>query len=88
MQIRCFVSSKLSSPFKYFPISLIPITLFEATVALDSGPIYLQRTIELNGTELIDDWRNHQFITTFQMCLEFLDSYEIAIREAQPHFAR
>ena len=37
--------------------SKIPVTLFEAVVDLDSGPIYLQQQIELYGHELVEEWR-------------------------------
>ena len=53
--------------------SQIPITLFEATAALDAGPIYLQRTIPLQGTELVEEWRALQAEATIALCLEWLD---------------
>ena len=38
----------------------IPITLFECRKQVDSGDIYLQRHIQLNGSELVEDLRNLQ----------------------------
>ena len=35
--------------------SSIPITLFEAVVELDAGPIYLQQQITLQGPELMEE---------------------------------
>jgi UDP-2,4-diacetamido-2,4,6-trideoxy-beta-L-altropyranose hydrolase len=64
--------------------SQIPITLFEATAALDAGPIYLQRTIDLQGTELVDEWRTLQAEATINLCLEWLDRHSEVIAQARP----
>jgi RimJ/RimL family protein N-acetyltransferase len=61
----------------------IPITLFEATEALDAGPIYLQHIIELRGTELVEEWRALQARATIRLCQEWLDRYGEVIREAR-----
>jgi UDP-2,4-diacetamido-2,4,6-trideoxy-beta-L-altropyranose hydrolase len=63
---------------------VIPITLFEATAKLDAGDIYLQRTIQLDGTELVDEWRKLQLHATMSMCLEFFDSYVDVFRQSRP----
>lgn len=53
----------------------IPITLFEAGRDFDSGDIYIQRVIDFNGTELIDELRHKQAITVISMILEFVSQY-------------
>ncbi len=60
----------------------IPITLFEATATLDAGPIYLQHIIELEGTELVEEWRALQAKATVRLCLEWLDRYAVVSSEA------
>jgi methionyl-tRNA formyltransferase len=62
----------------------IPITLFEATAALDAGPIYLQRTITLQGAELVEEWRVLQAQATMILCLDWLDRYAEVISRALP----
>ena len=64
--------------------SQIPITLFEATAELDSGPIYLQHTIALQGTELVEEWRSLQAEATIALCLEWLDRYAEVLEQARP----
>ena len=61
----------------------IPVSLFEATDELDSGSIYLQRLIELNGTELVDQWRALQASTSIELCLEWIDRYNHVITNAK-----
>jgi methionyl-tRNA formyltransferase len=53
----------------------IPITLFEAEEELDSGMIYLQDQIQLEGHELIDEIRALQAEKTIELCLRFVDAY-------------
>jgi methionyl-tRNA formyltransferase len=53
----------------------IPITLLEATEELDAGIIYGQKIIELNGSELVDEWRDLQFKATKDLIIEFLSNY-------------
>ena len=62
----------------------IPITLFEATAALDAGAIYLQHIIELQGTELVEEWRALQAGATVRLCLEWFDRHAEVIRQAVP----
>ncbi len=61
----------------------IPITLFEATATLDAGPIYLQDIIELQGIELVEEWRALQARATIRLCLEWLDRYTEVIGQAR-----
>ena len=64
--------------------STIPITLFEATAELDAGPIYMQQQIELQGHELVDEWRALQAQVTFELCLAWFDRYRVVVAAAQP----
>jgi methionyl-tRNA formyltransferase len=63
--------------------SRIPITLFEAQPALDSGPIYLAETLTFKGHELISELRDEQARRTFKLCLEFLARYPAILSKAQ-----
>ncbi len=53
----------------------IPITLFEASMDVDSGDIYDQRIMEFEGWELIDDLRRIQAKFTMEMVLDFVNRY-------------
>jgi methionyl-tRNA formyltransferase len=64
--------------------SCIPITLFEATFALDAGPIYLQLQILFEGHELVDEWRALQAKATLELCLAWFDRYREVVATAQP----
>ena len=61
----------------------IPITLFEATVALDAGPVYLQHIIEQEGTDLVEEWRALEARATVRLCLDWLSRYDELIGETQ-----
>jgi UDP-2,4-diacetamido-2,4,6-trideoxy-beta-L-altropyranose hydrolase len=67
-------------------VSEIPITLFEATAELDAGPIYLQCSIQLQGTELVDEWRTMQAQATLELCLAWFDSYQEVVAVAKPQY--
>lgn len=53
----------------------ITISLFEATCQVDSGAIYLQDVIELDGSELIDEIRELQAEKTLNLCMNFIVEY-------------
>lgn len=53
----------------------IPFCLFEATEEIDSGPIWLKETVQLNGSELASEWRDIQGKVTIELCLRFIDEY-------------
>ena len=55
--------------------SQIPVSLFEASISVDSGPIYMQEVINLQGDELVDEWRSLQAATTNNLCLKFVNNY-------------
>lgn len=50
----------------------IPITLFEATSAVDAGEIYLQDYIELVGHELLTEIKHQQGLKTIDLILKFI----------------
>jgi methionyl-tRNA formyltransferase len=55
--------------------TIIPITLFEAGEEIDAGPIYESINVQLDGTELIEDWRKLQGEATIQLILNFIKRY-------------
>jgi methionyl-tRNA formyltransferase len=64
--------------------STIPITLFEAVAELDAGPIYLQQKIDLQGHELVEEWRALQAQATLELCLAWFDRHREVVAAAQP----
>ena len=63
---------------------LIVVTLFEAADAVDSGPIYLQESIELQGNELVDGLRRLQADATFRLCRSFVSEYPEVLTKQRP----
>ena len=63
--------------------SSIPLTLFEAAEALDAGPIYLQKQIELAGHELLKEWQELQAKMCLELCLDWFDGYVEVVNSAQ-----
>jgi methionyl-tRNA formyltransferase len=61
----------------------LPITLFEAVEAVDSGVIYLSEVIRFTGTELLDGLRAELGRTTVAMCMRFLEQYPSIIGTAR-----
>jgi methionyl-tRNA formyltransferase len=61
----------------------IPITLFEAEEALDSGKIYLQGIMKFIGDELVDELRLVQGEATISLCRRFIQEYPDVIKLAQ-----
>ena len=55
----------------------IPITLFEAAANLDSGKIYLQDTIKLDGTELNNELKAKQGKKTKELIYKFINKYPV-----------
>jgi len=51
---------------------IIPVSLFEAKEGVDSGPIYLQENINLNGSELNNEMKNKQGQITLKLLKEYL----------------
>lgn len=53
----------------------VMITLFEAKERVDSGPIYLQDRIKLEGHELVEELRRKQGKMTIKLVTSFVNSY-------------
>lgn len=52
----------------------IPVTLFEAASSIDSGQIYSQAYISLDGTELLEEIKHQQGLVTQSLIMNFIDS--------------
>ncbi|WP_456449423.1 formyltransferase family protein [Hydrogenimonas sp.] len=61
----------------------IPFTMFEASDGVDAGPIYMKRTLHLEGHELNPELRHKQATFTMAMCRAFLEDYE-RLKEPSP----
>jgi methionyl-tRNA formyltransferase len=55
--------------------STIAVSLFEAMDKVDSGEVYLQESIILDGSELIDELREKQGKATMKLILQFVAQY-------------
>lgn len=55
--------------------NVIPITLIEAEERVDSGYIYMQEFIHLDGTELLGEIKHKQGLYTKKLVLEFIKRY-------------
>lgn len=53
----------------------IPLTLFEAIKDVDSGPVYFQDILELDGGELAKEWQNKLGKKIGEMVLKFIKLY-------------
>lgn len=53
----------------------IPICLIEASDNVDAGDIWIKDQIQLDGTELCEEWRNLQGKKTVEMCMQFVLSH-------------
>jgi methionyl-tRNA formyltransferase len=62
----------------------LALTLFEAQDGVDSGPIYDQRWVTLEGHELIDEWQHKQAETTIGMCANFVVGFPAVLDRARP----
>ena len=63
--------------------SKIPITLFEAAEKIDSGVIYNQDFIELNGDELLPEIKHRQGIKTIGLIVDFIENIDKVIGREQ-----
>ena len=63
--------------------SCIKSAFFEAVAGFDAGPIHLQTSINLNGTELVNEWRKLQAEATINFCLQWVDRYRELIEAAR-----
>ncbi|KPA15158.1 methionyl-tRNA formyltransferase [Candidatus Magnetomorum sp. HK-1] len=70
-------------------INEIPVVLFKAEKKLDEGPIFLQDTIHLNGTELLPEIREKQGLKTVEIVLKFLEKWpdlKVKKQEGEPTY--
>jgi len=65
----------------------IPVTLIEAADEVDTGDIYLQEHIALQGGELNSEWRALQAASTFSLCLKFVENYPAVLEQARAQAA-
>jgi UDP-2,4-diacetamido-2,4,6-trideoxy-beta-L-altropyranose hydrolase len=66
--------------------SRIPVTLIEACVEVDSGPIYDQIWINLDPTDLVDDWRVKLSKATINLVQSFIYNYPSSLlKERKQH---
>jgi len=63
--------------------TLIPVTLFEAEEEIDSGVIYLQEYLSLDGGELVNELREKQALLTIEFCRKFVKQYPLIIESAK-----
>ena len=61
----------------------IPITLLEVVERVDSGRIFLQDEIILEGNELVDHLRIKQKDYTFKLCIAFIKDYPKILNEGK-----
>ncbi|MBO6577016.1 MAG: hypothetical protein JJ976_16480 [Rhodothermales bacterium] len=64
-------------------VNTIPVTLFEAEEELDSGRIYLQDAIQLEGHELLPELRELLGSTVCRLCQEFLENHASLVAAGQ-----
>ena len=62
----------------------IPVALFEAAEAVDSGLIYRQAELEFSGLELIDELRGAVSRATQELCRYFVREYPTVVRTGIP----
>lgn len=63
--------------------NIIPITLFEANSKVDSGEIYLQDEIVLEGHELLSEIKRLQGEYTIKLVMEFVNKYPSIVGNKQ-----
>lgn len=63
--------------------SIIPVTLFEATEDVDSGQIYAQDLMGLQGSELVDELRTEQARISFRLLESFIEDYPRSAQESR-----
>jgi len=64
----------------------IVVTLFEAEDAVDSGDVYLQDDINLNGNELVAELRKKQAEVTLNLCRDFVRRYPSILQKARQQY--
>jgi methionyl-tRNA formyltransferase len=62
----------------------IPLTLFEAVEALDSGPVYLRDTVHFRGNELLPEMQELLGVKIVQMCSAFVERWPAILNRGVP----
>lgn len=62
----------------------IPFSLLEAHHRVDSGPLYMQRIMHLEGNELLPDIHRRQAEISIEMCASFAEEYPGIISSSRP----
>jgi len=61
----------------------IPFTMLEAGEGIDDGDVYMKRSLKLTGLELNFELRRKQANFIIEMCLDFLENYDL-YKKAKP----
>ena len=56
--------------------NIIPVSIFEASIKVDSGKVYFKDKILFNGTELVDELRVKQYQITEKLIIKFLKNID------------
>ena len=63
--------------------NVITVSLLEVQEKVDSGPIYMQTLIELQGHELVGELRNKQAAATLKLCHDFVSNFPLVLSNAK-----
>ena len=74
---------RASSDGVAFPLAWNGPERQEAVSDVDAGPIYLQQHIQLQGHELVEEWRSLQARATLELCLNWFDRYSEVVATAR-----
>ena len=61
----------------------VPVTMIEADEKVDSGPVYAQEWINLQGDELVEEIRAEQAEATIRLCEKFVTEYPQILNTAK-----
>ena len=64
--------------------NVIPLSLFEAEEAMDSGPVYLKESITLQGNELLFEIQPLLGKKIIEMCVKFVECYPAIVSAGVP----
>ena len=66
----------------------ITFSLFEAIDKVDAGKVYINKSINIDPTDFIDEWREKQGNATIDICLEFIRDYPNIIKNGKSQKGR
>ena len=61
----------------------IPVTLLEADEQVDSGAIYDQLWIDLDKSDLVDEWRSRLLAATKELVVSFIEKYPAQLAKSR-----